>query len=70
MALSTGTNFADPDAAYALIVAAHRGLDATQDATLDAALVLLLANHIGDIAVLREAVAEARRSLEAAPPGA
>jgi hypothetical protein len=34
-----------------------------QSADLDAALVLILANHIGDIDVLREALALARRRM-------
>jgi hypothetical protein len=63
MSLSTDSNFADPDAAYRLIVEAHRGLSDEQSAALDAALVLLLANHIGDADVLREAVALAKRRL-------
>jgi len=59
--LSTASNFADPDAAYRLVVEAHRGLSDEESAALDTALVLVLANHIGDIAVLREAIALARR---------
>jgi hypothetical protein len=61
MALSTSSNFAKPDDAFRAIVEAHRGLSDAQSADLDAALVLILANHIGDIAVLREAVALAKR---------
>jgi hypothetical protein len=63
MALSTKSNFADPDAAYRLIVEAHRGISDQQSASLDAALVLILANHVGDLEVLREAVALAKRRL-------
>jgi hypothetical protein len=63
MQLSTQSNFADPDAAYRLIVEAHRGIDDAQSAALDAALVLVLANHIGDLDVLREAIALAKRRL-------
>jgi hypothetical protein len=63
MALSTTTNFADPDAAYRLIIEAHRGISDEQSALLDAALVLLLANHVGDLDVLREAIALAKRRL-------
>ena len=63
MTLSTASNFADPDAAYRLIVEAHRGLSEAQSADLDAALVLVLANHIGDLAVLREALALGRRRM-------
>ena len=61
MALSTSSNFARPDDAFRAIVEAHRGLSDAQSADLDAALVLILANHIGDIDVLREAIALARR---------
>ena len=57
MALSTSSNFDKPDDAFRAIVEAHRGLTDEQSAELDAALVLILANHIGDIDVLREAVA-------------
>ena len=63
MDLSTKSNFADPDAAYRLIVEAHRGLSGAESADLDAALVLVLANHIGDIDVLREAIALAKRRM-------
>jgi hypothetical protein len=66
MALSTHSNFTEPDDAYRAIVEAHRGLSEAQSADLDAALVLILANHIGDIDVLHEAIALAkRRMLEA-----
>jgi Protein of unknown function (DUF2783) len=60
MALSTRSNFAKPDDAFRAVVEAHRGLSEAESADLDAALVLILANHIGDIAVLREAIALAR----------
>ena len=61
MALSTSSNFARPDDAFRAIVEAHRGLSDPESADLDAALVLILANHIGDLDVLREAIALARR---------
>ena len=61
MPLSTISNFAKPDDAFRAVVEAHRGLSDEQSADLDAALVLILANHIGDIDVLREAIALARR---------
>ena len=62
MALSTDSNFAKPDDAFRAVVEAHRGLSDAESADLDAALVLILANHIGDIGVLREAIALAKRS--------
>ncbi|WP_407177985.1 DUF2783 domain-containing protein [Bradyrhizobium sp. STM 3562] len=61
MALSTASNFARPDDAFRAIVEAHRGLSDEQSADFDAALVLILANHIGDIDVLHEAIALAKR---------
>ena len=63
MALSTSSNFARPDDALRLVVEAHRGLGDEDSAALDAALVLILANHIGDIDVLRDALALAKRGL-------
>ncbi len=63
MVLSTSSNFARPDDAFRAIVEAHRGLNDEQSADFDAALVLILANHIGDIEVLREAITLARRRM-------
>ena len=63
MTLSTRSNFERPDDAFRAIVEAHRGLSEAQSADLDAALVLILANHIGDLEVLREALALARRQM-------
>ena len=59
--LVTASQFADPDAAYVALVDARRGLSEQAAAALDARLVLLLANHIGDIDVLREAITVARK---------
>jgi hypothetical protein len=63
MALSTSSNFARPDDAFRAIVEAHRGLSGEESADFDAALVLILANHIGDIEVLREAITLAKRRM-------
>jgi hypothetical protein len=63
MALSTSSNFAKPDDAFRAVVEAHRGLNDEQSADLDAALVLILANHIGDLDVLREAIELAKRRM-------
>ena len=71
-ALRTEAHLADPDGFYAALMEAHRGLDEAASRRLDARLVILLANHIGDDAVLREAIALARaaggRDGGAAPP--
>jgi uncharacterized protein DUF2783 len=55
--LITTSRFPSPDAAYVALVDAHRGCDAEQSAALNARLVLILANHIGDLDVLKEAIA-------------
>lgn len=60
--LDTTSRFADPDAAYRIIAQAHRGLTGAESAALNARLVLILANQIGDAGVLAEAVALARRT--------
>jgi hypothetical protein len=54
---------ARPDDVYNLLVDAHKGLSREQSEALNARLVLLLANHIGDEAVLREAVEAARKTV-------
>lgn len=63
MTLSTSSNFSRPDDALRAVVEAHRGLTDEQSADFDAALVLVLANHIGDLEVLREAIELAKRRL-------
>ncbi len=66
--LDTKSRFPHPDAAYNAIIDAHRGLSDEASAVLNARLVLLLANHIGDLDVLREAIALAREG--GLPPAA
>ncbi|WP_338415021.1 DUF2783 domain-containing protein [uncultured Sphaerotilus sp.] len=44
---------------YDLLIDTHRGLDDDTSRLVNARLILLLANHIGDMAVLREALAAA-----------
>ena len=63
MPLSTSSNFARPDDAFRAVVEAHRGLTEEQSADFNTALVLILANHIGNIAVLREAIDLAKRRM-------
>lgn len=60
--LNTDFNLESADDFYAALIDAHRDLDATQSHRLNAKLVLLLANHIGSLAVLREALDAARAS--------
>ena len=63
MALQRQANSRDPDALYAAIIEAHAGLSDADSAALNARLVLLLANHIGDESVVRDALDVARRSI-------
>lgn len=72
--LNTAPNFSDPDKRYfrafspgddfyEALIDAHRELSDTQSALLNARLILLLANHIGDLNVLREALSIAREDV-------
>ena len=61
-ALDTRPRLNDPDLAFESLVEAHRDLTPDQSRRLDARLVLLLANHIGSVTVLREAIAAAREA--------
>jgi hypothetical protein len=66
--LITASQFGNPDEAYVALVDARRGLSEAAAAELDAKLVLILANHIGDLAILKEAIALAKaRKLPEAP---
>jgi hypothetical protein len=67
-ALRRTLNLERPDEIYNAIVEAHRDLDDEQCRALDAGLILLLVNHVGDADVIREALAAARRSLEGVSP--
>lgn len=71
MRLNLDSNFHEPgkrhfrdysagDEFYEMLIEAHRDLDGVASARLNARLILLLANHVGDLAVLREAIARAR----------
>jgi hypothetical protein len=61
--LITQSRFADPDRAFRMLIEARRGLSSEMAAALDARLVLLLANHIGDEEVLAEALIRAHEAL-------
>lgn len=58
--LITDPNLPDPDGFYAELIAAHDGLSDEESVALNARLILILANHIGDRDTLREALAAAR----------
>lgn len=71
MPLNVQPNFSEPgqrprwaytpgDAFYDALIRAHHGLNDAQSELLNARLIVLLANQVGDLAVLREAIALAR----------
>jgi hypothetical protein len=51
------------DAFYERLIDCHRGLSDADSRLVNARLILLLANHIGDLAVLDEALAAARHGI-------
>lgn len=57
--------FSPGDDFYEALIDAHRALSDEQSELLNARLILLLANHIGDISVLREALEIARAGVVA-----
>jgi hypothetical protein len=65
--LITDINLANPDGFYEALINTHSDLTPTQSEALNARLVLLLANHIGDLSVLREAMKLARSSIAIDP---
>jgi hypothetical protein len=60
MALNTEPNIDRPDDFYQALIEAHAGLSERDSAALNARLILLLANQVGDLATLREAIAAAK----------
>lgn len=61
MSLIENPNLKEHDTFYAELLAAHKGLSEAESHALNARLVLILANHIGDIDTLRNALALARK---------
>ena len=61
--LRTESNIGDPDAFYSELIELHRDLTEEQSRAVNAKLILLLANQVGDMTILRQALAVARESL-------
>ncbi len=62
--LNIEPNLAAPDDFYEALIELHRELSDEQSELVNARLILLLANHVGDLAVLREAMRRAREGIE------
>jgi hypothetical protein len=65
MPLNTRAHLASYDDLYEALISAHQGLSTEDSHAMNARLVLLLANHVGDLEVLREALRIARGRPEA-----
>ncbi len=59
--LNTKPNIIDPDGFYEELLALHEGLPPAESEALNARLILILANHIGDRRVLHQAFVAAKR---------
>jgi hypothetical protein len=64
MILNTKPNIARPDDFYEALIEAHRDLTEAQSLKVNTRLILLLANHVGDMDALTEALALARMGVE------
>lgn len=64
--LKTQANMASFDDFYEALISAHQGLSTEESHAMNARLVLLLSNHIGDLDVLRDALRIARAKPETA----
>ena len=60
MELITTPHLDAPDDFYEALIETHQGLDNAESQALNARLVLLLANHIGSLEVLQQALQAAR----------
>jgi hypothetical protein len=58
--MKTQLHLQDADGFYEQLLDAHQGLSAAQSELLNARLILLLANQVGDARVLQECLAAAR----------
>ena len=56
MDLKLNPNIPDPDGFYDELLNAHQGLSKEESDALNARLILVLANHVGDRDVLRAAL--------------
>lgn len=57
--LNSTPNIENPDDFYSELLAAHEGLTDDESAALNARLILVLANQVGDFKILKEAISTA-----------
>jgi hypothetical protein len=58
--MKTDNHFTDADGFYELLLDAHQGLNPAQSELLNARLILLLANQVGDLTVLQQCIEAAK----------
>jgi Protein of unknown function (DUF2783) len=68
MRLDTDPNLDSPDEFYEALIEMHRGLSDKQSELANAKLILVLANHIGDLEVLKQAMSTVRNGVSPSPP--
>ena len=61
--INTDPNIARPDDFYEMLIDTHRDLTLEQSHLVNAKLILLLSNHIGDLPVLQQALRKAREGV-------
>lgn len=66
-ALRTDLQLTEPDEFYADLINAHENLSKEASDALNARLILILANHIGDRGIILEAIQLAKETMD--PPG-
>ena len=62
--MKTTLNLQDADGFYEHLLDAHAGLSPAESELFNARLILLLANQVGDAAVLADCITAAREALE------
>ena len=69
MALITTNNLTDADDSYARLIRTHEGLSEAESHALNARLVLILMNQVGDAATIAQALDLARATAPKAASG-
>ncbi|WP_417320551.1 DUF2783 domain-containing protein [Emcibacter sp.] len=64
MTLNMKANIKDPDSFYHALIQAHEGLGDEESQELNARLIIVLANQVGDAEVLKQAL-ELAKTMEA-----
>jgi Protein of unknown function (DUF2783) len=61
--MKTEANLSDPDGFYEQLLNAHQGLSKEQSDLLNARLILLLANQVGEAGTLKDCIDAARQTV-------